>query len=121
MYIIYVTSEEYKTIYRNLLYNTIKSEHSLSSMYINYKRIFFKKNADQMLIYNKQNHEINLEEDKFRFNLLYNLSVSKLQMLCKYINKNLIKNFIRFLSLSADVSILFIKKIDNTLQLYINY
>ena len=77
--------------------------------------MFSEKDTDQMLIYNKQNYKININNNKLNFRLLYNLFISKLQILYEYINDNLVKNFIRFFSSSAKALILFIKKKDESL------
>ena len=104
-----------------MLFESIKTEDELLNIYSNFKEIFLKKDADQILLHNEQNYKINIKNNKLNFELLYNLSASKLQMLCRYISNNLIKNFIKSSSSSAEVLILFIKKKDELLQLYINY
>ena len=104
-----------------MLFESIKTEDELLNIYSNFKEIFLKKDADQILLHNEQNYKINIKNNKLNFELLYNLSASKLQMLCRYISNNLIKNFIKSSSSSAEVLILLIKKKDELLQLYINY
>ena len=53
--------------------------------------------------------------------LLYNLLITKLEVLRKYIIKYLNKKFIRPLKLPTSAPILFVKKKDSSLKLYINY
>lgn len=84
----------------------------------------FNKKIDEILLFhqNKLNCAINLLlKRNSLFELIYNLSEKKLEMLKNYINKNLKFNFIVCLKFSAEVSILFISKKNRTLRLYINY
>ena len=52
---------------------------------------------------------------------LYNLSKTELTTLQDYINMNLLNDFIKPFKLSAEASILFIKKKDDTLKLCVDY
>ena len=84
--------------------------------------IFLKKKFHNLLSYkNHLNHHIFLKNDiKFIFNFIYNFSKFKLKILKNYINnkfkKKVIYSFISFFELF----ILFIKKINENLYLYIN-
>jgi hypothetical protein len=53
--------------------------------------------------------------------LIYLLSKRKLETLRKYINKNLIKKYIRFLKSLIRFTILFVPKKDGKLRIYIDY
>jgi hypothetical protein len=65
---------------------------------------------------------INLKlEINLRFFLIYKLIKVKQQVLKDFIKKNLRLKKIKFLSLSADYSVLFILKKNRKLRIYINY
>jgi len=51
----------------------------------------------------------------------YNFLQNKLIILRQYLNNALAKNWIKYLILSIDVSILFVLKSNNRLRLYIDY
>ena len=121
MYVIYTCLKQLNSTFSNLLFESIKTEDRSLKVYSNFKEMFLKKDTDQILLHYKQNYKINIENNKFDFRLLYNLSASKLQMLHEYINNNIIKNFIKSSSSSAEALILFIKKKDESLQLCIKY
>ena len=108
-------------MFNDSLFESIETEDRLLNIYSNFKEVFSEKDADQISLHDKQNYKINIENNKLDFRLLYNLSASKLQMLCEYIDDNLIKNFIKSFSSSAKVLILFIKKKNELLQFCINY
>ena len=55
------------------------------------------------------------------FGPIYNLSQTKLIVLCEYIDENLSKKFIRHSKSLARASILFIKKNDESLRMYMDY
>ena len=68
------------------------------------------------------NHAINLKSNIVSsFGPLYNLSKRELKILKKYIDKNLINEFIVRLKSSAKALILFVKKLDDSLRLCVNY
>jgi hypothetical protein len=52
---------------------------------------------------------------------IYSLSERELEALREYIEKNLIKGYIRLLKLSARYPILFVLKKDGKLRIYVNY
>ncbi len=57
----------------------------------------------------------------FFFESMYNLSMIKLELLRKYLDEFLTKEFIVFFSLFAKTSFLFVKKSKNDLRLCVNY
>ena len=91
--------------------------------YINFVNIFNKVTENVLLLYKRDlNYIIELILGKSSsFKLLYNLLKHELDIFKEYINKNLKLNYINAFKLSAGVSILFIKKWNKTLYLYINY
>ena len=115
MYVIYTYLKQLNSTFSNLLFESIKIKDRSLNIYSDFKEVFSEKNADQMSLHNKQNYKINIKNNKLNFELLYNLSTSKLQMLHRYINNNLVKNFIKSSLSSAEVLILFIKKKDESL------
>jgi len=88
----------------------------------NYNDVFNLKNAFILLNYKKKNHNINLLLNKESlYKLLYSFFKKKLNILQKYLLKNLTLNRIRkFISL-ANASMLFVLKSDNSLRLCVNY
>jgi hypothetical protein len=55
------------------------------------------------------------------FESMYNLSMTELKLLKKYLDEFLTKRFIVFFSSLVDASILFVKKSKNDLKLCVNY
>ena len=91
--------------------------------YKNLIEIFFKKES-QILSSHKDHldHHISLKKNiKSIFDFIYNLFEFEFKILKEYIQDNLKKEFIYLFILSFDSSILFIKKFDDNLYLYINY
>jgi len=88
----------------------------------NYNNIFDSKNAFILFDYKKKNYNIDLLPDKKSFyKLLYFLFEKELDILQKYLLKNLMLNRIRKFISSADISILFVSKSDNSLRLCVDY
>ena len=70
----------------------------------------------------KENHSIDLlKGTTLPFDSMYNLSTKELTVLQKYLNINLINEFIQPSQSSAGVLILFTSKSDEGLQLCVNY
>ncbi len=55
------------------------------------------------------------------YDLIYNLNEVELEILRKYIEINLASNFIRLFTSSMRSLILFVRKLDKNLRLYVNY
>ena len=121
MFIMYTSSYELQIYWSNLLLNVMLNNDQLLKQYTDYKKVFSEKETNQLSRHNKKNHKIKTNDSKLSFKLLYNLSVSKLQILHIYIDDNLIKDFIQLFSSLTEVSILFIKKKNEILHLCINY
>ena len=67
-------------------------------------------------------HAIDLKSSKkSSYDFIYSLSENELKILRVYLNKHLKNEFIRFFIFSADASILFVKKKNETLRLCVNY
>ena len=94
----------------------------MSEYYNRYTDVFLKNLINQLLENKSHNYLINLEPDTtILYKSLYNLSETELITLQDYIDTNLLNNFIKSFKSSVRALILFIKKKDNTLRLYVNY
>ncbi len=79
MYVMYIITEESLLNIFNVLLKTEKIH--LSSLYKKYKKMFFKSEVNQLLLYEVWDHEIILKDRQLSFKLLYNLFMMKLQVL----------------------------------------
>ena len=86
-----------------------------------YTDVFFKENAEKLSEHEKGDHIIKLNEQDSLFELLYNLSSSKLKTFQKYLNNTLIKRWIRHFISSAEILIFFVFKKNDDLHFCINY
>ena len=85
-------------------------------------KIFSKKLFNNFNTHNQIEHFINLLSEKlFKKDLIYNISYNELAAIKNYLNNAFKKNWIRFSNNQIDSSMLFIKKINNSLRLYIDY
>ena len=91
--------------------------------YFNYTNVFFVENIAEIPENTKTNkHIIELEEGKQPpFSPTYSLGPVKLKTLKTYIKINLANGFIRSSKSPTGASILFDRKLDTNLHLYINY
>ena len=84
--------------------------------------VFNKKKAEQLFEHDRIDHVIKIKNDKkFSFESIYNLSVTELKILRKYVKKNFKKKFIISFFFSTDASVLFVFKSNNELKLCVNY
>ena len=94
----------------------------LSSKYFAFLNVFFKKNANILSSYCLYNYAIHLKKDAQPLAFaLYDMSRNEALELCRYLNKNLSKEFIRVSRSQATISILFVKKSRDKLRFYVNY
>ena len=108
----------------------IQSDHSknlaiaiISKEYQKYK-ILFEKESDQKTLLKHQtwNHEIKLVNNKkLTKQFIYSLLTKKLNALQQYLKENMWKKFIRESQSSAEYSILFVSKSNESLRLCVNY
>jgi hypothetical protein len=90
--------------------------------YHNFKDVFEKKNADILPEYRPYDCAIELQDGaQPPFGPIYSLSQMELAALREYIDENLSKNFIRHSKSLAGAPILFIKKKDGSLLMYVDY
>jgi hypothetical protein len=68
-----------------------------------------------------QDHAIDTKSKMLSFESVYNLSITKLELLKEYLDEFLTKEFIVFFSSFVDASILFVKKSKNDLRFCVNY
>ncbi len=88
----------------------------------NYNDVFNSKNVFIFLNYKKKNYNINLLlNKKSLYELLYFFFKKKLNILQKYLLKNLVLNKIRKYINLINASMLFVLKSDNNLRIYVNY
>ncbi len=95
----------------------------ISKEYQKYK-ILFKKESDQEILLKHQswNHEIKLINDKkLMKQFIYSLLTEKFNALWQYLKENMWKEFIRESQSSAEYSILFISKLNESLKLCVDY
>ena len=103
--------------------NTYFYEES-SKMFAKYKNfadVFFNEKIKKFFEHRFDDHVIKTNDTNIFFYFLYNLSVVKLKTLRDYLNDLLTKNWIQHLMNSADVSILFTFKKNDTLRLCVDY
>ena len=94
----------------------------LPEKYSDFLDVFDKVRADKLPCHNEHDLAIKMEEDRQPpFGLTYDHSQFELEVLCKYVDKMLGKGFIISSKLPAGVLVLFTKKNDDRLRLYIDY
>ena len=97
-------------------------EPTISKVYRDLANLFLLSNANRLSLYWEEDHAIELKPQKTSlFGPLYNLSKYQLKMLYEYMEKNLIKRFIRFSKSSSRAVVLVIPKPDGTLQSCVDY
>ena len=86
-------------------------------------KVFFKKESKFLSSHqDHRNHHISLKKNvKSIFDFIYNLFKLEFKILKEYIQDKLKKEFIHSFILSFNFSILFIKKLDDNLRLYVDY
>ena len=91
--------------------------------YQNLFEVFFKKESESLSSHRDHlNHQIFLKKNiKPIFDFIYNLFELELKILKEYIQDKLKKELIHSFISSFDFSILFVKKLDDNLRLYVDY
>ena len=109
-------------IYATPAATPVQTTSKLLAQYKEYQDIFEKKNVDMLPQHRSYDCGINLQEGtQPPFGPIYNLSRNELAALREYLNKNLAKNFIQHSKSLAGAPILFVKKKDGSLQMYMGY
>lgn len=81
----------------------------LLKKYHEFVEIFSQKQADILLKHHMYNHKIQIKSEKqSEYNSLYKMFQNELKVLCKYLNENLDKEFIKASSSSATALIIFV-------------
>jgi len=94
----------------------------LSIVYHDFLNVFDREKTTQLLLHQLYDHKIKLEdESQSSKSQLYFMLSHKLQKIKKYLKENLKKKFITLSKASFALSILFIKKKDDSLCFCINY
>jgi hypothetical protein len=98
------------------------SEEGIPKAYQAYEDIFSETETYNLSDTVKTTHAINLQnENKFPYDSIYKLSESELEVLRNYLAENMEKGWIKKLIFPAGVPILFVKKPDGSLRLYVDY
>ncbi len=102
--------------------NNNKISNEISFQYVAFQDIFFEIKAHKFLKHDFHDHVIEIlsSRDSF-FDLIYNLSATKLKILKNYIDEYMKKNFIIEFVSFAKVLILFVKKTNDKFRLCVNY
>lgn len=102
---------------------TDKTSISILSKYSDFAGVFFKKLVAKLLEYIKiNNYTIDLiEKHQPLYGFIYSLRQVKLEILKTYININLTNSFIKLFKSPIGAFILFVRKPNRSLQLYVNY
>jgi hypothetical protein len=95
--------------------------NEISSEYLEFNDVFFENEVRQLLKHEFHDHAIKTKKNSSMSDFIYNFSLIKLKVLKSYIKDNLIKDFITSSVFFSSVLILFIKKKDDELHLYVNY
>jgi hypothetical protein len=94
----------------------------LPNKYKDFVDVFENINVDQLPAHCPYDCSIDLEEGHSSpFGPIYGLSEPELQALCDYLTENLAKGFIKHSKSPVGTPILFVKKKDGSLQLYVDY
>ena len=90
--------------------------------YYQYVEVFSKNKSRQILLYQLYDLSILLEKETIlSLELIYSLSMLELQMLRKFINKNIYTGFIHPSWLPCSILVLFVKKKNRLLRLCVDY
>ncbi len=94
---------------------------NLPEKYKDFVDVFEKINADHLPAHSPYDCPIDLEGHSPPFGPIYGLSEPEFQALCDYLTENLAKGFIQHSKSLASAPILFVKKKDGSLRLYVDY
>jgi predicted CopG family antitoxin len=95
--------------------------NEIFSEYLKFSDVFFENEVKQLSKHESHDHAIKTKENSSMSDLIYNLSLIELKILKSYIEDNLVKDFIISSVSFSSVLILFIKKKNDELRLYVNY
>ena len=94
----------------------------MSSRYHEYLNVFFKKEVDILFSHRVYDNIIHFKKNtQFLVFALYDMSYNEVQELCRYLNKNLSKKFIRINRSQTIALVLFVKKLEEELRFCVTY
>ena len=94
----------------------------ISESYHNFAEVFSENKINSLFSHCEQNYVIDLINEQISsFDSIYNFLEKKFTEFQRYLNKNLKNDFIQFLQSSAETLMLFTLKLNDKLQLCINY
>ena len=105
----------------NIYLQDIELMSAISFSYSDYTDVFLEKKVNWLFTHKKHNHAIKINREESSHNSLYNLFKMKLNVLQKYLDDILVKNWIKHSVSSVNTSVLFVLKKDKDLRLYVNY
>ena len=111
----------YSTVANIMGFQMIEKSTTLSEKFTNYEKMFFQKKTHVFNDHKKNDHVINIRNIDFSYGSLYNLLISKLQILRKNLDDVLSKKWIRHSISSAEASIFFVSKKNGGLRLCVDY
>ncbi len=114
--------ERFLIVIKKINENNNKIDNEILSQYVEFQDIFLKMKAHKFSKHDFHDYVIEILSSRdFFFDLIYNLSTTKLKILKNYINKYMKKSvIIKFVS-SAKIFIFFVKKTNDKLRLCVNY
>jgi hypothetical protein len=112
-----------QNIYQNqILEAKTGSEPILPPKFHDFYNVFSKSAFNELLPHCSIDHHITLEgEAKPGYTPLYNMLKEELDLVCKFINKNLFKGFITTSTAPFASPMLFVKKVDGSLHFCVDY
>jgi hypothetical protein len=84
--------------------------------------VFSKSKSDKLLLHQLYNHKIELKGDNtLGYSLLYKITTAELKTVKEYLINNLNKGFIKASQALYTAPVLFVKKLDRSLQFCIDF
>ena len=113
-------------ISKNLeIYRQNKNVDSVTFLFVRYYEylhVFFKQKTNILSQHEFYDHVIHFKKNAQLFNFaLYNINYNKITKLCRYLNKNFNKKFIRVNRFKIAVFVLFVKKFNKNFRFCVNY
>jgi hypothetical protein len=114
--------ERFLIVIEQINKNNSKINNEISSQYVAFQNIFSEIKTHKLSKHDFHDHVIEISSNRdFIFDLIYNLSTTKLKILKNYIDEYMKKSFIIEFVSSAKILILFVKKTNDKLRLCVNY
>ncbi len=97
-------------------------KRTVFAKYYNFIKVFLKEALNQLLLYRLYNYKIKLEKDiLLEYSSFYKQTTEELKALKQYLVDNLQKSFIKASAALFASLVLFVKKLDRSLQFCINF